>query len=735
MAKRKTPKSRFLPESVQAAMDNTIVNGGDTPFGGPAGVTQERRIANCGEARELFLRLQRENQLRAQSYAQIRNQIEGGRPFDPAVLHRNGEDGRTNCNFNDARAAFRRAALPYWKMVHEVPRKIAVTVHLADPHAAQHGISLAECFDRFLDDWGADYFLQFEGYTGDMVMFGSGFPMWEDARTPRYKWMQTVQMLFPKRTKANPDDWELVAVRREMTASQLLEKIANDQESKTSAKAGWNPEAIRAAIVLAAPQSTQSRLLDPNYWQDMVVANDLVISTTWPPVAVVDIFAKQKDNNGKISHYTFTEKSDVGDYLYESEEEADSFRKIFGPVFYNVGSNGLIHSIKGFGVLNYYYATVINRMKCKAADAVGLTMGLNFTKDDDTPDEAPPMQEWSFFNVMPRGLTQLTIYPQLQPAMEMMKELQQNENENNYGYDDSGTQQDIAKADTKGQGDLIAQISSEGDSSQASIYLSQQGQNVFAECFRRLCIKNGSEDAKNFRRRAIALGVPEEIIDGKTKQDEVIEITVKCGASPSMASPAVRARIAQQLMGMAAQPGMNTRAIQEFTVANLTGSEGVSTFMLPIGVNSDPRARREARMENDDLSHGVLLGDPPSFGVDPSDDHAAHADEHLKPLEQILLAAKQGQQPQMPMPGQPPAPPQQLTPDHLLALQGIIPHVTQHVAYLQVDPLSAAVYKQMNARLKMVENMARGIISRLARAQINGADPGAIAQTIATPRQ
>lgn len=722
---KSSSKSKALPESVQSALSSTV-NGGDMPFGGPTGVTVDRRISDCSQARELFVRLQRENQQRALSYSQIRNQIEGGQPFDPAVLRRNGESGRTNCNFNDARAALKRAILPYFKMVNEVPRKMAITVHSKAPQAYDWGIIMAEAADRFFDDWGADYFLQFEGFITDMVSFGPAYFMWPDDISPRAKWAQTVQILFPKRTKANVDDWELVALRREMTADQLISKVRDDKGTALSKKSGWNPDMIKKAIALAAPQVVQSRLLDPNFWQDLVVANDLVIGGVWPPIAVVDVWAKQESDQGKICHYIFTEKSDVGDYLYDSPEPVDEFRKLFAPVFYDVGSNGLIHAIKGFGVMNYYYATVINRMKCKAADAVGLTMGLNFTKDDDAPEESPPVQNYSFLNIFPKGLNQLNIYPQLQPAMELMKVLQQNQNENNYGYSDEGTQQNIASTDTKGQADLIASISSEGTSSQAAIFLSQFGQNFFTEIIRRLCLKRGDPDAKKFRRRCLALGLPEEVLD-----DPKIEKTIKCGASPSMASPAVRGRIAQQLMTTVYPlPGANRRAIEEFNVANLTGAEGVSTFLLPIGVDSDPRARREAMMENVDLSTGIPLP------VDPSDAHAEHADEHLKPLEAIVQQAQQGMNPQQ-NPGQPVNPPAQLSPDHLTALQFTIPHIQAHLQYLQSDPTKAPLFKQLTARLTNVVNVARGLMSRLARAGKNGqqVDPSIMATAIQGPRQ
>lgn len=719
MAKKK--KSQVLPESVSAAMDSPV-NGGDTPFGSPIGGVADRRIANCAQARDLFLQLQRENQQRAFSFAQVRNQIEGGRPLDPATIAKNGEQGRTNCNFNDARSAFKRAVLPYWKMVHEVPRKISVTIHSLSPQAYQWGTIMAEAFDRFIDDWGADYFLQFEGLTNDMVQFGPGYVMWEDAITPRYKWAQTTQMLFPRRTKADPDTWELVCLRREMTASQLLEKIRDQKEKKLSAKAGWNTEQVEQAIKLATPNALQNRLLDPNFWQDMIVANDLVIGTVWPPIAVVDIWAKNHD--GSISHYILSEKTEVGDYLYESKEDADSFRQIFGPIFYDVGSNGLIHAIKGFGVMNYYYATVINRLKCKAADAVGLTMSLNFQKTDDTPDEAPPVQNFSFLNVFPTNLQQLQIVPQVQQGMVLMQELQRNQNENNYTYNDNGTQADIASTDTKGQAELIASISAEGQTSQAAIYLSQMANNIFSEIFRRLCLKRGDKDANKFRKRCLELGLPEEVFDEK------IEKTIKCGASPNMASPAVRSKIADQLLAMSGIPGMNLSAIRDFKVANLTGAEGVNNFVLPPGTDSQPAQRREAIIENNVMGQGQTLP------VDPADAHSEHLDEHLKPAEMIVQQAQMGQNPQQ-QPGMPMNPPAQITPDHLAALQSVLPHCQQHLAYLEKDNTKAEVYKQLNARFRAVLNITQGLVARLARAQQNGQaqDMGTMQTAISGPRQ
>ena len=708
MAKRKSSRKRsaLLPESVNDALaaSTGAVDQGDTPFGAPAGVTVDRRIRSVGDARELYIRLVYENRLRAQSFAQVRNQIEGGRPFDPATLHKNGEDWRTNANFNDARAAFKRVSSPYWKMVNEVPRKISVRIHTTAPDADKHGIAMAEAFDRFIEDWGPDYLLQFQGFVDDSLMYGAGYNMWADDATPRFKWAQTVQMLFPRRTKSSVDEWELVCLKREMTASELLQHVKDQETEQKAYQAGWNPEMVKKAIQLAAPQPLQTRFLDPNFWQDMVVSNDLIIGQVWPPVSIVDLWAKNRD--GSIHHYIFTEKADIGDYLYESKESTDSFRQIFGTCFYGIGSNGLLHSIKGFGVMNYYYMTVLNRMKCKAVDSVGMTMGLNFVRDDNAPEGTPPVEYHSFLNIFPKGLTQLQVIPQLQPAIAMMQQLQQNRDENNFTYNE--VKSSIADTDTATQAKLLAAIGGEMESAMSAIFLSQMGA-VFAECFRRLCLKSGDPDAEKFQKRCLDLGVPKEYFSDK------IEKTVKTGASPSMASPVMRGQIAQNLMQtIYSLPGANRRWIEEFYVSNLLGAEGVKNALLPVGTDSDPRSRRDAMMENPDLAQGMPLP------VDPSDAHVEHVDEHLKPLEMIVGAVQQGQA---------------ITPDHLLALKMTIPHIQAHMDYLAQDPTKAAIAKQLNARFALVQNIARGIEARMARAQRNGATVPEMRTQLQAPRQ
>jgi hypothetical protein len=701
MAKRKSKDEKvvdkFLPESVKMKEETTFAN---LPF------PENRRIRDCGEARQLYTQLYLENQLRAQSWGQVRNQLEGGRPFDPAQLQRNGESWRTNVNFRDAEAAFNRAVAPYWKKVHEVPRIASITLHSQAPQADKWGTIMAEMFNRFVDDCAPKYQTTYRAITSDLVKYGIGYPMWPDAKTPRYKHVSAIQMYFPRRTKACVEDWELVCCKREMTADQLIEKVRDQKQAQVSKDAGWNEEAIMAAIKLASPPPGNTRYFDPNFWQDMIVANDLIIGGIWPPVPVIDMWAKERD--GKIRHFIFTEKADVQEYLYCNYEEAENFKQIFGAIFYDVGENELLHTIKGFAVKNYYYMTTINRTKCRIVDGATFAMSMNFTRDENTPEESPPVEAYSGINVFPKGVNQLQFYPQLGDAKEVLAMLQQNENENNYTYSDAGMRQNIANTQTKGQADLIAAIGGDMETANDAIYLSQVGANILTEQIRRLCLKGNSDpDAKKFQQRCKEAGVPDDALFK-------IERTVKTGASPNMASAAARQQIGAQMMQMLYPlPRANKPWIEEFVANNMLGTELSANALLPEGTQSEPGQRRAAMMENTDLGQGMPLP------VAPEDAHEVHADEHLKPLEAAAQATQQGKQ---------------ITPDHLMAFQIALPHIGQHLDALSHDETKKAAFKQLKARTHMVASVAQGLISRLSRAhQTAPGNPQAAQQAMMPP--
>lgn len=645
----------------------------------------ERRIRDVEQARAVYTKFVKDDDKRLRTYAQTTNQLEGGRPWDPAVKERDGEAWQCNVNFRDAESAFDRTYLPYWKMAHEVPNKISVTVHSGSPDSDKWAKAFQEAFDLFLDDWGADYFCQFMLFSADFVKFGPGYVMWPDGVTPRYRHQRVENVHFPKRAKANPDSWEVLAVDAEMTASELWEKVRTAKAGERSAYAGWNRKAIEQALSLAKNGGEGATAGDDfTQLQDEIVSNDIAVSCEWAPLKVARLFVKEF--SGDICCYVFTKSTEVKEFLYESKTFAKSFRNIIGPVFYSLGRGGLIHTIKGFALKNFHFSTLVNRTKSRIVDGGTFVMGMNFQKGTDAPEESPPVENYGAVNVFPPGLTQMTVYPQIREAATIVEMLEGNQAENNAIYREQRKQ--IADTDTATQANILAVLNGEMGAAINTIYLSQLGENIFAECFRRLRARNSTDpDAVKFVRRCQERGIPRKVIGS-------VETTVKTGASASTASAAIREMIWKEMLGLSDRPGFNGRYIRENYVANRLGAQAVKKALLDEGDASEPQARSMAIIENSVLGQGIELP------VDPNQPHFEHIDEHLKPLEQIAGAFKQTQQ---------------ISPEQAVALTIAIPHVQRHFEFLQQDETRKDAYGVVWPRFSAIVSIANSVASKIQK--------------------
>ncbi len=649
----------------------------------PSPSATDQRVKDPAAAREIYEAFSKDNRKRTEVWTQVSNQLEGGRPFDPAKLIRDGVGWQCNVNFGDAASAFERTLLPYWKMVNEVPSKISCRVHSRSPDSDKWATAFQEAFDLFIEDWGADYFCQFMMVTSDFVKFGPGYGMWPNSETPRFKAVRVEKILFPKRAKANPEDWNVVAIEDEMTASDIWEKMRTPKAAERATYAGWNKRALEKALSLAKNGGSSVNPGDDlTKLQDEIVSNDIAVSCKWAPIEIVRLFVREF--SGDICCYIFTKNGEVDEFLYKSKTFASSFRNIIGPVFYSLGRGGLIHTIKGFAVKNYFFSMLTNRMKSRLMDGATFMMGINFQKTTDTPDEQPPVENYSAVNVFPPGLTQLTVYPQLAQGQGIIELLERNQAENNAIYREQRKQ--IGETETATQANILAVLNGEMGAATNTIYLSQVGENLFTECFRRLRKKGSSDpDAVKFVKRCIERGIPRNVIHD-------VEVTVKTGASASTATAAVREMIFRELMPLATQPGFNGRWIRENYVANKLGAHAVHKALLPEGTNSEPQSRKMAILENTTLGLGI---DVP---VDPNEQHFEHIDEHLKPLEQIALGYKQTGQ---------------INHEQIVAISLSMPHVERHFEFLRQDETRKGAYKAVWPRFSMVASIANGIAAKL----------------------
>lgn len=647
--------------------------------------SKERRIKDVGAARTLYESYSYDNTQRYRQYALVRGQMEGARPYEEAALADLGMANMTNVNFGDSQAARDRTLLPYWRAVHNAPHAASFAIDSGSPDTDKWQVALAECFDLFLADWGASYFVQYMRMAKNFVDFGPGMVFWGNKESPRFKAINVQRVLFPKNCSMDQDEWECVIIEREMAGTELYKHIRNKKAERNAEYVGWNAEAIKAALVWAKENKTWDGR-DWTRYQDQLVNNDVALTSKYQPLTVIDVFLKQFD--GKIGRYTFTKQETSSKFLCEIDDYADDFKSIIGTVWYDTGSDAMVHSIKGFGVKNYHFGVLTNRMKSKMCDGASLAMSLNLIRPNDMPEETPPIEQYGFVNLFPAGMQQFQTYPQFTQGLGILQMLEQNQASNNALYREQ--QQQIRTTETATQAKILAAQQGDVTESSMAIYLAQVGENLFEQCFERLRKSSGDADAKKFRKRAMDKGVPKEILnDG--------DIRVTTGASAGLSNPAVRAMIFQEMLALANAPGMNSRWIYENLIANKLGSRAVKYAMLPEGADSSPLQRRQAIMENSEFGQGIPLP------VAPSDAHVEHIDEHLKPLDAIAQEFNQTGG--------------QINQERIPAMMVTLEHAAQHFAFLEGDETKKGAYKQLWPRFSQIQSIARGILTQLQKQQ------------------
>lgn len=652
----------------------------------------KRRVKDVASARTIFTRLQTDNQLRSTTYMQVFNQLQGGRPRDQEQLEANGSGWETNVNFGDAQASRNRTLIPYWKMVNDVPRKAAVTIPSNSPKAEVWQSAFEECYDEFLEDWNEDYKQQFMRMCANFVNFGPGIMQFCDEGDPRYSSINAARMYFPKNCQMSLDQWEVVALVRDISANELYRYIRDPQTTKESVYAGWNEEAIKGTIVQASEGGPQPDWRDFTRISDMLVNNDIAVTTPFSPVTTVWLYIKGFD--GKIACRVFTQNAGVNDFLYEDDDCADSFRELFNVCWYDTGTDGMVHSIKGFGIKNYFFSALVNRVKSRAVDSATVALGMNFQyQDNNQPDETPPVENYGAFTIFPPGLNQLAIYPQLQAAMPVLEMLENNASENNSLYRQQNDQ--IAQSDTATQANILANMQGQLSEASASLFLAQYSQTI-TEQFRRLRLRgNKNPDAKKFVERMKERGIPDEVIFDK-------DIRVRTGANSGLANPALRAQAFQEGLALSRYPGMNQRWFLEGLIAERFGAQAVNKAFLPLGADSEPLQRRQAIMENVDFGQGVMLQ------AAPEDAHYEHIQEHLKPAAGIIQSFKQTGK---------------ISPEQTAALAIGIEHTGQHMTFLSQDETEKAHFQEVKAPFSMIQSVTRGILTQMKNGQ-NGSQNG-----------
>jgi hypothetical protein len=654
----------------------------------------ERRIRDAATARSLFLKLRTASLVRREKWMQVQNQLDGAPPFSAKQLMELGQNWRCNVNFRDAASTLEQVLISYWRLLHDTTNLAAVTYLTPDdPKAETWEQIFQQAFNRFIDDWGPDYVRNYLLFSQNHVAFGVGVAFWNDKFTPRWEAVRVGDVEVPTRSKASVEKLSLIAVRQEMEIDYIWELVRTEENKATARKRGWNPDAIEALLVREFVKqegnvSTPITGHDVLELQRLMRDNALGVTTGHDPVKLVHLFVK--DYDGKISRMIFAEMQEhQNDFLFDdtgSESRPTSMSEVMAAIFFDAG-NGDWWGTKGFGVKNFQLATVQNRLKSRAVDRT-LLDGLNFRDLSEGGRETVPITTIGPFNFLPKDVEQIPSYPSGRSILETIELLDSQSANNNSRYRDQS--RTIEQTDTATQANILANLQSQVDVANATLYLRQVARNLFAEQFRRLRMRgNPDADAKTFKKRCVEeMGMPEKVFHEG-------EIALRTGADPGAANLAVQGQKALEAMAL---PEANKRWCQEKYIAATFGAQAVGKALNPVDATSDIKSARLALMENSDMGEGNPLP------VDPQDNHAAHAPQHLMPIEVIVDAFSQTGR---------------VDPNGLVALQNAIPHLESHFEYLKADKLQEQLFKELWPRFTAAKSGAEGVFRMVERMQQN----------------
>lgn len=619
--------------------------------------------------------------------------VDGNPPWQHSTLTELGQGHRANFNLREGEGALDAAKTPYYDLIFETPNFANIEFYLegADPILnKEFGDIVTDEYHSTLDDWdGFDQNMQLHQYQ--MVFYGVGPMFWPHPLDWRSEAIKIGKALVPDETKANVDELEALVILHYYRADQLWNFIRHEKNAKMGR---WNTELVEKAIVQAAHNDVRQVLGTENL--DLIQRSQrcgdyFYAMNRSSRIYVASLFVREF--NQKVSHYIITdspldEDDVIADdekeegYLYKHRDKYESFSEIICPFFFDTGSDGTWHSIKGLGPKIYDFCDISNRMTCQMIDGAVIGSGVTLEAQDANSMSETQVALVGGATVVQPGykVVQTRIAESLNGALSIKRDLQNTlqSNTGNYRQRVSGEDQEP----TLGQAQLNAQQQAMLSKGAVNRYYNSLDR-WHRETLRRLLNPQlrgsvpGAEQAEYFRECCAKRGIPEKLL----VMDNIRK--VKATRSVGYGSPQMRDLATDKLMQMiplADELGRNNIVRAKAASLPGVGQANVDQFFPSIKKEGFPDDHKAlATLENNALRQ---MGG--QVEVTPQQNHLTHFDTHFSDATQHL------QDPQ----GSPV--------DKLVHMEQAGPHMHKHLDELAGDPTRKKQHKEREQALQQL---------------------------------
>jgi len=640
------------------------------------------RVQDAGSVRAMLFTLIDDDQIASYRRSQIQGQIDGNAPFNDTQLKEMGQGDRINVNWGHAEAKVEAAVIPYFDILTSVGSYATVKTKYGKDMGKREEWSriITEEFHDLLDRTNPNFIQQHQIAHKQLVIHGQACMFWGDAMDFKAKAVEPWQMIVPKGSSVDWQNWEFCYVLDDMYTEELYQYIANEEAAE---RGGWDVEECKEAIMQARIDEQDQRR--PWEWYQKEFKNNALYYSYAKSkiIKVAHMYVKEYD--GRVSHYVF-DRLNSTEFLCARQSCYKSFNNAF-TVFLNGVGNGFYHGVRGLGQKVYKYAQAMDRINNALLEGVIVDSAVMIQPQSAKDAESLKTVQIGPYRILPPGMNfvQVGTTSKLGGAMQVAQMFQGQES------DDIGSfMPSVAGGRKKGNKEVEAEIGEKSrlTNTRAEIYL--QALDVhYREVYRRASNPNileedhGGLEALRFQKACADRGVP---------MAALLDIdSVKATRSIGQGSSAARMQAMELISEYLPQlPESNRKRVINANIAAIAGQTGVETFGIPEETKPDGNDLSIASLENNALQTGGQVL------IDPDQNHYTHLTVHLQFAGQIIQGVQDKQ-------ADPVAAEK--------AMQGLVPHLLTHLKYLEEDPTRREQFDNLNEQtselMKIADQLAR----------------------------
>ena len=659
-----------------------------------SGKAPKTRIKDSKSAHSIYMAMRQADDAAAIDRQKIQSMMDGEPPYSPSQLKALGQGYRANLNFGEAAAALETAMSAYSDLVNSVPQLAQVKTSFGDPsERIEWEQIISEEFHRTVTDWD-EFFYKQQLLSHQFVAYGVGFTYFEDNRNWQWNVCGLKDFKVPRGTPAADTKFDIAVIERNFLVGELYQFIENP---KIAEDLGWNVEETRKMILLAS-ETDMATGRDWEKLQEELKNNDLTYSHARSKVVrCVHYFVKEFD--GTISHYIGTRAGSESDFLFKKPSRFKHANEAFCLFAYGIGTNGLLHSIRGLGYKLFPFVQLSNRLRNAVVDGAMLSSALMIQPATGEDVSNLSLVYNGPLSILPPGINVVekampNLAGNVLPIVRDLEVVRQN-NTGTYNQ-----KQVMPDGDARTATEVQAQLAQQSIlGTQAMNLYYTPWQKLLSEMFRRLAKvkyrsdEPGGKEAIDFRKRLEARGVPWEAVQNVYRVNAVRAV----GAG----SPGARILAFNEFLQILPRfDEIGQRNLIRDRVAARVGYDQVDRYLPKSEMERIPVDAKIAELENNTMQSGR------GVSVNPGENHAVHAKVHLEDAARFLQALQQNQvDPRVAM--------------GYLKLQ--YPHSTAHLEQLAGDPMRkeevGAAKEVLNLMREAMENIGKQMEAQARRAQ------------------